>query len=232
MQCFLFALICAFWKLIKTAFFSFLCKLWKGDPRISAISLSVGLQKIWFLIPAAIPTVTEYSFFSKICLLNKAWSCSRCICYTYKNYCFLYCWIGYGLKIKLVVLALCPQLARIVLYASCALCNWQPCMGRAEGLFGQDCCRSTMKSEQHRITKPPGLQWEWWECASGCPSSRDVSNDRAPPSIFCFTSLFLVWPSPSHCRGVVWPCSVFSVSTGPNSLTICNASGILVLCSI
>lgn len=39
-----------------------------------------------------------------------------------------------------------------------------------------------------------------WDCSSGYPPLRDVLNDRAPPSIFCFTPLFSVWPSPSHCR--------------------------------
>lgn len=33
-------------------------------------------------------------------------------------------------------------------------------------------------------------------------------------------------------RRVVWLCSVFSVPTGPNFFTICNISGIFVLCSI
>lgn len=41
-----------------------------------------------------------------------------------------------------------------------ALGAWQPFMGRAEGLFRQDCCMNTMKSEQHGGTKPPRLQWE------------------------------------------------------------------------
>lgn len=30
-----------------------------------------GFQKVWFLIPTAIPIITEYNLFSKVCLLNK-----------------------------------------------------------------------------------------------------------------------------------------------------------------
>lgn len=198
-QCFSFTLICAFWKLIKITFSDvirecFQCKIREGGPHFSAISVSAGFQKICFVILSAAPTMTEYNFFSKICLLNKERLCSRHICYTWELLFPLLVkrnkfgmgefsnWYGWHYAGSLQGLFWMQSIDPVTI----ALGAWQPFMGRAEGLFRQDCCINTMKSEQCGGTKPLGalLLETFWMMGF--------------LQIFCFTPLFFVWPSPSN----------------------------------
>lgn len=176
--------------------------------------------------------MTEYSFFSKICLLNKDLSCSRRVCYTYKNYCFLYCKKATDLS-NCYCWHYAHSLQRLL---------WMQTVPCATGSLAWEGLRGSLGrtvaaipwNQSNTVTKLS-------RAAVG--AGETVPLDAHLLGMFRITGHLQIFSVSHPCfrcgplpvitglRRAVWPRSVFSVPTGPNFLTICNTPGTLVLCS-